>query len=339
MCFGTSGMVIVLFLVLSFIANPASLRAETAAAVLDKAKAEGKVVWYVSVDLPVAQAVARGFEKKYPSLKVEIFRNSSESQLTRVLAEFTNKRYIPDVISMNVMNTHLVKSKGVLAKYFSPEAKAYAEGFKDPEGYWVSDHFNGYVVAYNTKMIAPADAPKTWDDLLSPRFRGKIMFDSTKAQWFIAQLDRMGQEKGMEYMRKLAAQKTIPRRGLTQIVQLMAAGEAPVSLFSNLARVEEMRKKGAPVVAAQVQPMIGSVDCSAIAAQAPRPNAAKVFIDYILTRDAQIIIAENHNLPTLPKTPGPDSAILSNYEIYPTAPVDPETYKKMFDLYRRTFNF
>ena len=114
-----------------------------------------------------------------------------------MVSEFNSKKYQADVIEINVQMISVLKAGGMLGKYASPESHSLPPGFKDPDDYWASNYFIAYCTAYNTRLVSPGQVPKTLEDLLNPRWRGKIMVDVTKPQWFITHLERMGKEKGM----------------------------------------------------------------------------------------------------------------------------------------------
>lgn len=301
---------------------------------LEEAKKEGEVVWYATVTLQTCQAVVKAFEDKYPGIKVRLLRTNSQQQLTRVVSEYNNKRYNADVIEINVQMIAVLKTSGILGKYASSESQSLPPGFKDPDGYWASNYFIAYSTAYNTKLVPASQIPKTLEDLLHPRWKQKIMVDSTKPQWFITHLERLGKEKGMAYFEALGNQQLISQRGLTMVAQLLAAGEAPLGLFTSTAAIESLRKVGAPVGIAPISPMICSVDAIGLMARPPHPNAGRLLVDYILSEAGQRIIGENSNIPARPHVNHPLAAVLEKTSLYPTKPIAVEEYNRLFSLYR-----
>ena len=263
-----------------------NVRAASTNAILDAAKREGEIVFYASMNLAEANIMIAEFEKRYPSIKVKLNRAGSEKLLTRVLAEARAKRVAGDVIQTVEFSMHILKRSGVLARHISPSDSLYRKNFKD-EGFWTTVYYNPYVTAYNTRLVASRMAPKTYDDLLDPKWKGKMMMEGTKADWFAGMLQIMGQERGLQYMRQLAKQEPMLREGHELLAQLVAAGEGFFDINIPASSVDRVKEKGAPIdwVALGEAPaiMVGI----GLASQATHVNAAKLFIDFALSRKGQ----------------------------------------------------
>lgn len=134
----------------------------------------------------------------------------------------------------------------LLGTYVSPEAKNFHPEFRDPQGYWTGIYANYYVLGYNTKLVSQKDAPKSWEDLLNPKWKGKISIDQEEYPWYATLIKVWGKEKTQKYMKALAKQDIQWRKGHTLIAQLMSAGEFPVAIVY-AHRIESMKKRGAPV--------------------------------------------------------------------------------------------
>jgi iron(III) transport system substrate-binding protein len=253
-----------------------NVRAASTDALWDAAKREGEIVFYASMNLAEANIMIAEFEKRYPSLKVKLNRAGSEKLLTRVLAEARAKRVAADVIQTVEFSMHILKRSGVLARHIAPSDSLYPKNFKD-EGFWTTVYYNPYVTAYNTRLVAPRMAPKTYADLLDPKWKGKITMEGTKADWFAGMLQIMGQERGLQYMRQLAKQEPMLREGHELLAQLVAAGEGFFDINIPASSVDRMKEKGAPIdwIALGEAPaiMVGI----GLASQAAHVNAAKLF--------------------------------------------------------------
>jgi len=142
---------------------------------LAAAKREGRVVWYSSVG--ESQQFAQEFEKKYPFIKVDVVRGTVYPLMNRILNEAAAGNYLFDVVRQATLTIGLLIQRGLLQPYESPERVAYAAGWKDKQGYWTSTDDNYFVIGYNTRQVSAAEAPKDWDDLLAPKWRGKIGMD------------------------------------------------------------------------------------------------------------------------------------------------------------------
>ena len=180
-----------------------------------------------------------------------------------------------------------LKKARLLQPYRSPEHAAYLDPFKDSEGYWASVNNNYYVVGYNSRLVSAKDAPTDWQDLLNPKWKGKIGMDQEEYEWFGATLDVWGRERALKYHRALAQQEVQWRKGHTLISQLIAAGEFPVGIVY-AHRIESMKKAGAPVEWAKTSnPIFVALSPTGLAAKAPHPNAGKLLLDFMLSYESQ----------------------------------------------------
>jgi iron(III) transport system substrate-binding protein len=208
---------------------------------LDGTKKEGALVWYMSASIEDAKAILLAFNKKYPAIKTDFFRAGSARLFNRIVNEARAGKVLFDVVAVRGLETHQLVKAGFLQPYVSPESAAYPSGFKDPKGYWV-DYFDAYnVIGYNTQLVSRDQAPKSWEDLLDPKWKGKIALDDENFSWYGAMTQKWGREKTQRYMRALAKQDIQLRNGQTLIAQLMAAGEFSVAMV--LAhRIEKMKE-------------------------------------------------------------------------------------------------
>jgi iron(III) transport system substrate-binding protein len=257
--------------------------------VLDGAKYEGEVVYYASMNLGEANALIAEFEKRYPSIKVKLNRSGSEKLLTKVLTETRAKKNFADVIQTVEFSMHVFQRSGVLARYTPQANSLYPQEFKD-DGYWTTVYYNPYVVGYNTRLVPLPTVPTSYTDLLDSKWRGKMMMEGTKAEWFAGVLQIMGRERGLKYMHELARQQPVVREGHELLAQLIAAGEAALDVNIPAASVERLKEKGAPIDWVSVGESPAVMVGIGLSAQAPHPNAGKVFLDFVLSREGQKIM-------------------------------------------------
>lgn len=260
------------------------------ARIIEGAKREGKVVWYGAMNIPDRTALAKRFEEKYPFLKVEIFRLTTTRLLEKIQAETRAGVHNADVVQLSGYTTGLAKQLGLFQKYVSPESEGFPIGFRDPDGYWTDMYLNTYVITYNTRMVSSKDAPKSYESLLDPKWKGKMMLDRIAYEWFYGVLQILGEEKGLTFMRKLVAQDLSLRRGHENMLQMLAAGEFPVAVELHGPKVEEIKEKGAPVEWVRQRELPTSLHPLSIVAKAPHLNAAKLFVDFILSAEGQSLI-------------------------------------------------
>lgn len=279
---------------------PARAFSQGREALVEGAKKEGKVVWYGSLSLEDIKRLSTAFEKKYPFLKVDIFRASGEKLANRILTETRAGKYLFDVLATSAFEVWPLYKRGLLGKYVSPESKPYGPEFKDPEGAWVDLYNNYYVIGYNTKLVAKKEAPKGWDDILHPRWKGKFAMDMEEYEWYMAMLAFMGEEKGKAFMRRLAKQDIQWRKGHTLIAQQMVAGEFPAALIY-AHRAEKMKPKGAPIDWEPSQnPIVSGMRVVSIGARPANPNAARLLFDYVISKEGQNLIRSFDRIPAHP---------------------------------------
>jgi iron(III) transport system substrate-binding protein len=288
----------------------------------EKAKQEGQLVVYGDTNLRDLQILAKAFQAKYGFMKdVKILSLPIERLFAKITTEFQAGTYNPDVITMSAGQTVSAKQGGWLAKYVSPEAKFYGKGFKDPDGFWTSNYMNTNVIALNTRQVRAEIYPKRYQDLLHERWKGKMGINNAHYRWFINMLELMEEKEGIAFMRALARQELHPAGSQSLLVQLLAAGEMSLVVNVNGHAVEQLRVKDAPVDWVAVNPVIVSVHPIAVSARAKNPNSARLFVDFVLSKEGQILISDLQRIPSrtdvLPKL----ERLTKGLELRPSDPV------------------
>ena len=282
--------------------HEAALGAESDAqrALVEGAKKERRLVFYTSVETEFARALTAGFEAKYSFIKSDIFRSTHDKIFSRLNVERKAGSFAADVLSVGEFETYHMRKRGLLASYKSPEAAVYPEGFKDPEGYWTDFYDNLIVTAYNTSRVKRDELPKRYEDLLHPRWRRRMVLDRNEDRWFANMLHHMGEKRGMEFMQALAKQEVAIRSGRSLITQLMAAGEFDLQIVAYWYRPHLMKKQGAPVDWISLEPAFAALHPISVIDRAPHPNAAKLFVDYVLSEEGQRLFANRGREPARP---------------------------------------
>jgi iron(III) transport system substrate-binding protein len=294
------------------------------------ARREGEVVWYASMNLGEANAVIARFEERYPFLKVKLNRTGSEKLLTKVLTEARAGKYLADVVQTVEFSMHIFKSRGLLAHY-SPQANAlYPKDFKDA-GYWTTVYYNPYVVGYNTRL-APRPLPKSYDDLLDPKWKGQMMMEGTKADWFAGMLQILGEDRGTKYMRELAKQQPVAREGHELLAQLVSAGEGVLDINIPASSVERMKEKGAPIDWLALGPAPAVMVGAGLSAHAPHPSAARLFINFVLSREGQKLMQTPGRLVARSDLAAEQARMMEQLKIIP---VNPALAEKLDDYARQ----
>lgn len=270
-------------------AFPALLQAGEFDANLAGAQKEGELITWAVGEIPFQTMVVDRFKKKYPFMKkVDAVRLPSEKLRTRLITEAqTGKGSNVDLVGLSGFELLYLGEKGFFAPYRSPETSAIADGFKDTGGLWASYYVNTMVTAYNTRQVAAKDVPQRWDDLLDPKWKGNIAFFEEEYEWFANFLKVVGREKGLDFMRRFARQDLQYRGGHTQMVQLLAAGEFPIMAVAFAPRVSVVRASGAPIDWAALNPVFSIPVGMAVYKAAPHPNAAKLYVDFMLSKEIQ----------------------------------------------------
>ena len=283
--------------VLSYLLFATPLNANNHDSLIEAAKKEGSLVLYTSMTVDQAQKLNDAFRVKYPFLQVHMFR-AGERLLTKIMTETQAGRFDFDVVQSAETQAYFLKKRNLLARYHSPETKQLQKGFFDADGFWAAIYMMPNIIAYNTRMVKRSEVPLSDEDLLNPKWRGKIGMDHTKPEWFSWKLKRLGQDKGLAYMKKLGTQEFKLYSGLTIITGLLAAGEFPLVLNTYIHNAEDAKRKGAPVDWLAQDPVFTKFQPISVAAKAPHPNAAKLFVDFMLSEEGQRIIASFGRVPT-----------------------------------------
>ena len=286
----------------------------------DAARPEREVVWYTAMTTPDAEPLRKAFQARYPSVQVTILRQPGEKIRTRILTEARAGKQFWDVVSFNHLDMDALDREGLLAAYASPQTRTgFPRGAVDARGHWAAIYVRQYVIGYNTRAVPPAQAPKRWDDLLEPRWKGKFAMDEDEGEWYAAMLDYLGRERGTAFMQALARQSPQLRRGHSLLSKLLVAGDFPLALV-HAAEMEEAKKSGAPVDWVRtLDPIITSPSQVAVSASAPHPGAARRFADLLLSVEGQTIIRSRGRVPARTDLPGgaADEGALKVYYVDP----------------------
>ena len=256
---------------------------------IEGAKKEGKLSLYTGLIVDqVVRPVKDAFEKEYPFIQLEFFRANAERLAQRMLAEYQAKRYEVDVISGSAAATILQRA-GLMQRFYSPPIAEYPPELKDPKGFWGSTNVYFMTLGYNTRAVKPSELPKTYEDLLNPRWKGQMMWSTSRgsgAPQFIGNiLMTMGQEAGKAYLRKLKAQNIAKSTASArQILDLVIAGEYPlaIQIFNHHAYIS--KAAGAPVDWQPLEPVTATNNSIGLAKNAPHPYASMLFLDFVLSK-------------------------------------------------------
>ena len=257
------------------------------ATLIDKAKAEGEVNFYSTLQAQQIEPFLQVFRKRYPFLKPMPTRVSGNRQLIKIQTEFNAGTHIVDVANGSPELAAGLKQLGIIDPYPSPQRDFYVAPSKDKDGYFTSFYVMPIVLGYNSKLVKRADAPKSYEELVQAKWHGNIMLDDEAYEWFAVMLKQLGREKGLQYMRAMAKQDLRMVRGRTAQSQLLAAGERAIAINVSGPTTLDLKSRGAPVDQVIVDPYFSQPNKMVLARHARHPHAAALFIDWALSEEGQ----------------------------------------------------
>jgi iron(III) transport system substrate-binding protein len=263
---------------------------------VEAAKKEGKVVWYTSVDLPLAEKIAKVFEEKFPGIQVRVERTGAERVFQRIAQEYASNIHAVDLANSSDAAHFIVwKNKGMLES-FVPEdvAKFYPAAHKDPDGAFASFRVWLCIIAYNTNLVKKEDAPKSFADLLDPKWKGKLVkAHPSYSGTIMTATYQMQRDLGWGYFEKLAKQSVMQVQSSADPPKRLALGERAVMADGNEYNIFQIKEKGGPVepiYATEGSPLI--VGPTGMFKAAPNPNAARLFTAWGFTPECQQLIID-----------------------------------------------
>ncbi|MGZ5037070.1 MAG: ABC transporter substrate-binding protein [Usitatibacter sp.] len=266
------------------------------ARILAEAKKEGQVVLYTSLNLKDSVPLTEVFEKRF-GVKVQLWRASSEKVLQRGITEARAGRFAPDIFETNGPEMEALHRERLLEQFLSPHFIELPAAAFPRHRHYVADRFNFFTIGYNTNLVKPDEVPNAYEDLLHPRWAGRVGLEGGDVDWFGAMVKYMGEARGIAFFRKLAATKPQVRTGHTLMAELLASGEFPIAATIYNHNVERLVVKGAPVQWKPLEPTFGRPNAIGIARKAPHPHAALLFADFMLSKEGQTILKERNRIP------------------------------------------
>lgn len=264
---------------------------------IEGAKKEGVVSLYASAPSDDLSALASAFEKKY-GVKVRIWRSSSENVLQRAVAEGRAGRFDVDVFETNGVEMESLQREKLLQEVKSPLLADIAPAAIMAHREWIGTRINAFVAAYNTRLVKKDELPKSYDDLLDPRWKGKLGIELNDFDWFAAIVKELGEDKGLKLFREIAAKNGFSlRKGHTLLANLVISGEVPFALTVYQYKAEQLKNDGAPIDWLVIPPAIARFQGVGLARRAPHPYAGVLFTDFMLS-DGQELLMRRDFSPT-----------------------------------------
>jgi iron(III) transport system substrate-binding protein len=258
---------------------------------IEGARKEGSLSVYTSATVEDMAVITAAFEKKY-GVKVNVYRASSENVVRRGIAEMRAGRNEADIFETNGPDMESLYREQLFQEVRSPHLADLVPGAVAPHREWVGARMNIYVITYNTKLIRKEDLPRSFEDLLNPRWKGKLGIEASDPAWFAMVVNDLGEAKGLKLFRDIVATNGISvRKGHTLLTQLVVSGEVPMALTTYHYKAEQYKKDGAPVDWLILPPAVARFQGMGLARRSPRPHAAVLFFDFMLS-DAQELLAK-----------------------------------------------
>jgi iron(III) transport system substrate-binding protein len=288
-------------------ASPLSAAAPPPSAItpelVEAAKKEGKVIYYTSIDLPIAERIAKAFEAKFPGIAVRVERSGAERVFQRIAQEYSSRIYAVDVVNSSDAAHFIVWKREGILQPFVPEdvAKHYKPEHQDEDGQYAAFRVNLCVIGYNTSLVKAADAPKNYADLLDPKWAGKMVkahpgYSGT----IMTATQQMARDLGWEYFEKLAKQRIMQVQSASDPPKKLDLGERAVMADGNEYNLLQIKEKKGPVeivYATEGTPFV--VGPNGIFKNAPNPNAARLFQLYCFSPECQQLVVDVGKLRSL----------------------------------------
>jgi len=249
------------------------------------AKKEGRVVVYSFTAVDQLQPLLEEFHKRYPFIKPEQYRANATGVFNKFATEARAGHTLADVIDISAGEAHTLLQSGLIDSYLSPSREGIPKDFMDEKGFWTAHYHFVLALGFNTQHIKPAEAPKSYEELLNPKWKGRLSLDPADQDLFGALLLHWGKEKTLNYFRNLA--KLDPRMvtGHTQQANLVGAGEIHMAPWLYGYRPLQLKDEGAPVETVLFDPVLSNPAYLLLTKGSPHPHAAALFIDWALAAD------------------------------------------------------
>ena len=258
----------------------------------DGARREGSFKFYGISAASLLDAYTRGFMKKYPFIKAEFWRGSGNKLVFRTLTEHRTGQLDTDAVLVGTENVMTLKRSGIWARYYSPESSNFGKEYTDNDGYWHADSLGVATIAYNTKLVKKDEAPKGYDDLFDPKWKGNLSIDMEPERALMAWLTAWGEQKTRAFVEGLMKHGAVVRRGHTLQAQLLCAGEFKVAVEVYPDGILRMKQGGCPAAIVFPNPTPAHISGAiGVYTNTPHPHAAALFIDFMKSADGAKILA------------------------------------------------
>jgi len=299
-----------------------------------KAQNERELSVYGTALVAQFEKFAEPFKRRYPFIKTQYSRTTGEALTSKILREVQAHQLGADVVLINNYTHRIFMKRNIITAYSPPTAANFPPGFIDKQEYWIGFYLVPYAITYNTKLVLKPSAPKSFDDLLNAKWKGGISLEREEYLVTQSHMQYLGRQKAIEYFKKLAQQDLVLINGHSNQAMLLTAGEFPIIIYSDIARTEELKRKGAPIEWVRAEPHITVLVSAAITREARHPAAARLFMNYLASDEGQKEVLNIDKPPALPKFQ-PD--YLRGVNLFPADWTLSDSYEEYNKLYREIF--
>ena len=265
--------------------------------VLNQAKKEGEVILYTTMTVGDFAHFSKAFNEKYPGLNVRHVYLSSSRQTARVMQEFRAGRVQGDVLGNSPEPLLYLKQQGVLGQYRSAETRNLLPGAWDNDGFWSGITTDLLVTGFNPRLLSKSAVPKNYDDYLRPQFKSQIAVNRGVPYPLTGMVSLRGDEQGVAYFKKFSQQDLRLVEGYSHTINMMAAGEYPLTGFMQVSKLEAMKRKEAPVDWLPAAQPLATISTIAMVKNPLHPAAAQILIDFYLSSEGQRALAAAGKIP------------------------------------------
>jgi iron(III) transport system substrate-binding protein len=267
-------------------------------ALVKGAQNERLVEWYATLPGDHSKFLIESFRKHYPTIEVRQTRAVGGGLVNRVVTEHRAGLNKFDVLGGTSTSHVALMNAGLVARNMSPMRKEIRDGFKDADGYRVAPFTYAMVIGYNHRAVPKGQQPRSYEELLNPKWKGQMGLEAAGYEWLAAVIDTMGEDKALAFARRLASQDLRIQQGSSLLVQQMSAGEFAVLVAALHYQIENQKQLGAPIDYVVPDPLLIKDPSGLwVAKYAPHPHAAALFADFLFTREAQELLARQNRLP------------------------------------------
>jgi iron(III) transport system substrate-binding protein len=331
MNFTFRGAILLSWLAWSPLCAPAGAQQEDLVA---KAQKERALVVTGTALASQGERYLKAFRERYPFLNTTYSRASGETLSSKLLAEAAAGQLGVDIILINNYTHRIFMKRNIIVPHLTSAIKTFPAGLADPNGYWIGFYIVPYAIEYNTRMVDKSEIPRSFEDLLHPRWKGRMSLEQEEYLVTQAHLAYLGREKAVDYFRRLALQDLRLVKGHSQQTVLLSAGEFALNVYNDIARTEEYKRKGAPVAWVDAAPHITVVVAAAMTRSGRNPNAARLFMDFVASEAGQKEVLAMEKPPALPKY---RQEFLKGVQLFPADWSLSDSFEEHNKLFREIF--